>query len=76
MKHHHFKYIRNAIFIVIALSMAGYPYLIFSGYIFTDPTEYLARGLLILVILLTAFAGVAYAAHLEYKKRKQKEMSR
>jgi len=73
MRHFHFKYIRNIFIIFVALVFAGYPYLLVAHYIIPTSTVALLQGIVVVVILLTSFATVAYLAHGEHKKRLQKE---
>lgn len=73
MNHRHFKYIRNVIFILVALVMAGYPYLLYAGYIYRSDEQFITRSLLVVGVLLISFAGVAYFSHREYEKRRSEE---
>jgi hypothetical protein len=74
MHHHYFKYIRNTVFIIVALMMAGYPYLIYAGYFYEDDGVFIMRSALVVAVLLISFGLVAYAAHKEYEKRKKESM--
>lgn len=74
MNHRHFRLVRNVFFIIVALTMAGYPYLIYSGYIFNDPQEYLIRGGIAFAVLLMSFLVVALFSEREYERlQKEKE---
>lgn len=69
------RFLRTVVFFVVALALAGYPYLIFSGYVFQTREQLLVRGLLIFAILVSAFAAVGYAAYIDSKRRKEEQRS-
>lgn len=75
MNHRYFRLVRNTFFIIVALTMAGYPYLIYSGYIFNDPQEYLIRGGVAFAFLLASFIAVAFFAEKEYERHQAEKGS-